>query len=158
MDAFRQWALCIIISAAAGTFACAVLPRGSAEKTVRTVAGIFVVAAICAPLSQLDFEEFSLPAFARSYDTEADPEELDDYILSVCKSAADREISAAAKAHGITVEAVFIDAYVDENSCIIMQNIQIDIRSGDIKSASDFSEDVEKRIGVSVNIRNGILG
>lgn len=149
--------LCIIIAAAAGTFACAVSPRGSTDKTVRTVAGIFVVAAICAPLSQLDIEKISIPAFAASYEAEDSGKELEEYMLSACKSAVDSEISAAAEQHGITVEAVTVDAYTDENNCIIIRNIQIDIQCDNVKSASDFSEDVEERIGVSVNIRNGIL-
>ena len=96
MDAFRQWILCIIFAAAAGTFACAVSPRGSTDKTVRAVVGIFVVSAICAPLSAFDFEEIILPVFADSYNAETENEEIDDYIVSVCKSAVESEVVQSA--------------------------------------------------------------
>lgn len=156
MDVFRQWVLCVMVAAAAGTFVCAISPKGSTDKTVRTVAGIFVVAAICAPLSELDIEKISVPAFASSYEENNSGKELEEYMLSVCRSAVDGEISAAAQEHGIMVESVFVDAYIDENKCIIIQDVEVNIQSDDNKSVSDFSQDVEKRIGVSVNIRNGI--
>ena len=62
MDAVRQWAICLIAAAAAGTFAAAVIPGGSMEKTVKAVAGIFVVVAVCSPLAEL--RSHGLPTFA----------------------------------------------------------------------------------------------
>ena len=48
LEVLRQWALSLIIASAAGTFAMVLSPRGSMDKTVRVVVGIFVVRGACA--------------------------------------------------------------------------------------------------------------
>lgn len=152
MDAFRQWTLCVIFAAAAGTFACAVSPRGSSDKTVRAVVGIFVVCAICAPLSELDFEEIMLPAFAGSYNDKSDDINMDEYILSACKSAVESEIMLSATEYGIAVESIFVNAEIDKEKCIIIHNIQINIQNNISEYLSDFSKTVEEKLGVPVTL------
>lgn len=152
MDTFRQWILCVIIAAASGTFACAVSPKGSTDKTLRTVVGIFVVASICAPLSQIDFEKISVPVYAESYDTEISDIGLNKFMLPACEAAVKSEISAAATEYGFVVERVVFDAYADKNNCIIIQNIQIDIQNGNSGRVSDFSTALAERLGVPVTV------
>lgn len=152
MDAFRQWTLCIIFAAAAGTFACAVSARGSTDKTLRAVVGIFIVSAICSPLSEIDIKEITLPAFADSCNIEGESGELDEYILSACKSAVESEIMLSASECGIEVESVLIDAEVDEDECIIIHDIQIKIQNGATDYRSDFSRSVEEKLGVPVTL------
>lgn len=152
MDAFRQWILCIIFAAAAGTFACAVSPRGSTDKTVRAVVGIFVVSAICAPLSSFDFEEIILPAFADSYNAETENEEIDDYIIYACKSAVESEIMQSASDFGIAVESIAADVGIDDDKCIIIHDIQIKIQTNKAGSKSDFLKSIEEKLGVTVTL------
>ena len=152
MDAFRQWTLCVIIAAAAGTFACALSPRGATDKTVRAVVGIFVVCAICAPLSELDFEEITLPAFADSYNAKIEDINMDEYILSACTSTVESEIMLSATEYGIAVEGILVDAEVDENKCVIIHSVCIKIPSGIADYQADFLKSVEKKLGVPVTI------
>ncbi len=152
MDSFRQWVLCIIIAAAAGTFACAVSPRGSTDKTVRTIVGIFVVASICAPLSQIDFEEISVPAFAESYSLENSDDMLNGYMLPACESAVKSEVLQTAAEYGFDVVSIAFDAYMDENGCIIIRDIQVNIQYRSAESISDFSRILAEKLGVPVTV------
>lgn len=152
MDALRQWTLCVIFAAAAGTFVCALSPRGSTDKTVRAVVGIFVVCAVCAPLSELDIEEITLPAFADSHNSESEGVDMDEYILSACKAAVESEIMRSAAECSIAVESILVDAEIDRDKCIIIHNIQIKIPDDTAKCLTDFSESVEKKLGVPVTL------
>lgn len=152
MDTFRQWMLCIIIAAAAGTFACAVSPKGSTDKTVRTVVGIFVVASICAPLSQIDFEKISVPAFEESYILENGDDMLNGYMLPACESAVKSAVSQTAAEYGFDIVSIVFDAYTDDNDCIIIQNIQVDIQCQNTEAISDFSRILAEKLGVPVTV------
>ncbi len=157
MDAFRQWALCLIIAAAAGTFVCAVSPRGTAEKAVRTVAGIFVVATVCTPLAQIEKNGFDIPAFADSAAVSDCGELLKEQILESCKNAVEEQLAQVAKKHLLTVCSIKINAYIDEYNSIIIQNIQLEINSEAPESVLRFQSEAQDVLGIPVTIRNGIL-
>lgn len=152
MDGLRQWALCIIIAAASGTLVCAFAPKGSADKTVRSIVGIFVVAVICAPLTQLDVDKIAFPVLAQPSNAEIDKTEMSEYMISVCKSAVENEIALSAAEFGVRVEYIGVDAYIDDDSCIIIQSVQIKIRSDKQESLSVFSSAVEKKLGMPVMV------
>ncbi len=150
MDALKQWTLCIIVAAAAATFACAVSPRGSVEKTVRTVAGIFVIVSVCAPLSSLAGAEFAEYAFAASYDVNGSDTALKEQMLESCKKAAEESLASVAKKHGITLVSIGVDAYTDENNCIIIQDIQAEVQTENPGSLGAFLDDAEEILGVPI--------
>ena len=155
MDAFRQWALCLIISAAAGTFVCALSPRGAVEKAVRTVVGIFVVTVICAPLTQLQKSDFSIPVFGDSY-IESDSEEaLKDQMLESCKSEIENRLAELADKHSIELSKVKIDAYIDEYNSIIIQNIHLETDAESSETVTAFQTEATESLGVPVTVRNG---
>lgn len=152
MDAFRQWVLCVIIAAAAGTFACIVSPKGSLDKTVRAVVGIFVVASICAPLMQLkkiDSADYELASY--NYDSDI-TDELTEYTLSACRSAVENEVLTLADRFGISIKDIFIDAYVDKDECIIIQDIQVEIYSSCESETESFSAELKNNLGLSVTV------
>lgn len=152
MDVLKQWTLCIIVAAAAGTFACAVSPRGSVEKTVRTVAGIFVIFSVCAPLSQLADAEFAEYAFAASYDANGSDTALKEQMLESCKKAAEESLASVAEKHGVTLVGIGITAYIDENECIIIQDIQAEVQTENPGSLGAFPDDAEEILGVPIRI------
>lgn len=153
MDALRQWALCLIIAAAAGTFVMSVSPRGSMDKTVRAVVGIFVVAAICSPLAELIKSDLTVEAMA-DYEYEADggAEDLQEYMLDVCREAAENQIVSAAEESGISVEEIFINADIDADNCIIIHGITVAVSAETADKSSDFSAVLEEALGVPVTV------
>ncbi len=156
MDEFRQWALCLIIAAAAGAFVCAVSPRGTSDKAVRTVAGIFVVAAVCTPLTKLEKNDFDMPVFADSAGVSDCGESLKKQLLDSCKDAVGNRIEEIARKYSLTVCDVEINAYPDEHNSIIIQDIQLEIDSEIPENISHFKSEAEEVLGVPVIIRNGI--
>lgn len=150
MDALKQWMLCIIVAAAAGTFACAVSPRGSVEKTVRTVAGIFVVVTVCTPLSSLADAEFTEYAFAASYDVNGSDAALKEQMLESCKKAVENSLASVAKKHGVNLISIVTDVYIDENNCIIIRGIQVETRADSSDFLNAFLDDAEKNLGVPI--------
>ncbi len=157
MDALRQWALCLIAAASAGTFVCAVTPRGAVDKAVRTVAGLFVVAAVCAPVTKLESDNFGIPAFADSAVVSDCGELLKEQMLESCKKAIENQILSLSKRYSLTVYNVELDAYTDEYNSIIIQSIHLEINSETPQSVSPFLSEAEAALGVPVTIRNGIL-
>lgn len=152
MDVLRQWAMCLIIAAAAGTFATVVSPRGSMDKTIRAVVGIFVVAVICSPLTELKDNGFSVEAFAE-YDLETDNvAALREQLVSACRDAVEAQINQAAQELGIAVKSVEADLSVDTENCIIIQNITVGIADDFEEKAELLSEILQEKLGVPVQV------
>lgn len=150
MNEFRQWALCLIITAAAGTFVCAVSPGGSTEKAVRTVAGIFVVVAVCSPLTKLKKTEFAKNVFSDSYVISDSSGELEEQVLEQCRSSVEEQLVPIAEKHSVTVCSVTLDAYFDEYGSIIIQNIHLDIISENPESGLLFMSEAQEILGVPI--------
>ena len=150
MNEFRQWALCIIITAAAGTFVCAVSPRGATEKAVRTVAGIFVIVTMCTPLAVLKKTELAKNVFSDSYVISDNSEVLKRQMLEQCKNEVEEKLVSVADKHSVTVYSVEMNAYFDEYNSIIIQNIHIDVESENPVYTSDFMTEAQEILGVPI--------
>lgn len=152
MDVLRQWAVSLIIAAAAGTFAMIVSPRGSMDKTIRAVVGIFVVAVICSPLTEIKENGFSVEAFAE-YDLETDNiAALREQLVSACRNAVETQINREAQELEIAVESVEADLSVDAENCIIIHNITVNIADGFKEKAELLSEILQEKLGVPVQV------
>ena len=124
------------------------------DKTIRAVIGIFVVAAIFSPLTELKNDGkifFEKEAFAFEEEKEAD-ENLNEYLLSACKNAVNIEIKKAADELSIPSCQSEIEAYVDDESCIIIQSITIQIPAEYIGKEKKLSENAAERIGAPVTV------
>lgn len=154
MDVLRQWALSLIIAAVAGTFAMAISPRGSMDKTVRAVVGIFVVTVICSPLAEIKNSSFSLDAFAE-YELETDNvAALQEQLVSACCAAVETEIIQAAQELEIAVEAVRAEMNVDAENCIIIHKIVVDIPETYGEKSEHLSEVLKEKLGVPVQVNS----
>lgn len=152
MDALRQWALCLIIGATAGTFVMAISPRGSMDKTVRAVVGIFVVAAICSPLAGLPKTDFTADAFADYEFTQQSEEEMYEYMLEAYRREVENRILSAADEQGNEISEIFISADIDADNCIIIQDITVTLASEHSADTAEFSAYLSQRLGVSVTV------
>lgn len=150
MNEFRQWALCLIVTAAAGTFVCAVSPRGTTEKAVRSVVGIFVVVTVCTPLTQLEKTELAKDVFSDSYFMSDSSDDLKEQVLEQCKFSVEEQLAPVAEKHSVTVCSVAMDAYFDEYNSIIIQNIHLDIISENPESAVLFMSEAQEMLGVPI--------
>lgn len=147
MDTLRQWALCLIISAAAVAFVTIITPRGSTDKTVRAVAGIFVVSAIFTPLADMSFDFTAVNTAAEYADVQSN--DLSDSVLDACRNAAEDAILSAATEQGVTVEEIFIDADIDADNCIIIQSVTVAVSAG---NADELEAVFGNALGVPVKV------
>lgn len=153
MDALRQWAICLIIGAAAGTFVMSVSPRGSMDKTVRAVVGIFVVAVICSPLADFKKTDFAFNTMTDyKYDERDSTEKIHEYMLSVCREEMNKQILSAAEEHGLTVNEIFINADIDAENCMIIHDMMVEIGAEHSEKSNEFSEILSQKIGVPVKV------
>ncbi len=152
MDELRQWALYLIIGAAAGTFVMAVSPRGSMDKTVRAVVGIFVVAAICSPLAELFKADFAADAFAVFEDDLQSEEDMRDYLLEAYRAELEKQIVSAARERGTEIEEIFISAHIDADNCIIIQDITVTVSPECLEQGGELSRFLSERLGVNVTV------
>lgn len=152
MDELSQWALCLIIGAAAGTFVMAVSPRGSMDKTVRAVVGMFVVAAICSPLAELLKADFAADAFAVFENEMQNEDDMRDYLLEAYRTELEKRIVTAARERGTEIEEIFISAYIDADDCIIIQEITVAVASEHSAQSGELSRFLSERLGVNVTV------
>lgn len=151
MDEFRQWAICLIIAAVACTLVTVISPRGSVDKTVKAVAGVFVVAVICAPLADLpDFEfAFTDEKTTQSYDYEAEEK-----IVELYGEAVSQRVAELADEKGVQVISVETDVSLDENGCIIIHKIAVEV--ADCDSEEELEKSLSESLGATVDVRNGM--
>ncbi len=150
MDGLRQWALCLVISAAAVALVTIITPRGSTDKTVRAVAGIFMVSAIFTPVADITFD-FAL-SDSQAY-AQVGADALADSMVESCRSAAENAILSCAGEHGITVNEICIDADIDANGCIIIHGIAVEIGRDGACSTAELEKIFGNATGVPVEVK-----
>lgn len=151
MDSFKQWALCLIVGAAAGTLVIALSPRGSMDKTVRAVIGIFVVAVISAPFADMLKNSGTAEVFA-AYDYSDGIENMSGFMLeSFCESVKN-ELKKSASAIGIPLKEIYIEADIDTNNCIIIHKISVEIEPEFADKAKELSSALSEIAGAYVTV------
>ncbi len=155
MEYIKDAALCLIFAAAAGTLVTVIVPRGSMDKTVRAVVGIFVVAVICSPLTELDEAETILDAFA-VYDEETIEnlytEDMHEYITETLKENITLRIKEIVSDFGADAVSVNAEMSVDENNCINIHKIEVIIKNGNFIDKTRLSEAISRNLGVPADV------
>ena len=154
MNELKQWTLCLIIGAVAGAFAMAVTPRGTMSKAVRAVTGVFIVASMCSPLSQLLKKDVSIKTFADSVYKEDNSDELNGYIMETFKNEIEKQILSVADRYNADVKEIYINADINTDGCIIIHEISVAVKSMMSDDASEFSKKLSEEIGISVSVNS----
>ena len=154
MEALRQWAISLIICGIGATIISLLSPRGTMEKTLRAVIGIFIVSTVCMPLAKLKNAEDFLPVFSFESETFYS-ESLEEQMLEACKVTIGKVIDDTAKELNITEYDVDADVQTSEEYCIIIQRIHIRVYDCDSATAADFESVLQNKLGVSVAVECG---
>lgn len=151
-DVLKKWAVSLIICAVGATVISLLSPRGSMDKTLRAVIGIFVVSAICTPLIKLKKTDVFLPAFIAEAVTLEETEKLLEQMKNACKETVGRVIDDELK--GLNIDSYGVETVVDidDGNCIIIHNIRIVISSEINGSADEIREKLQERLGVPVEV------
>lgn len=147
MDELRQWAMCLIISAMGCALATVISPRGSMDKTVKAVAGIFVVAAICTPLADIKDLEFS---FVNEETTQSYDYNAEEKIIGIYGDAISQRAAELASESGAEIVSVETDVSLDADGCIIIHKITVEVLNCD--SEKELCESLSESLGVRVNV------
>lgn len=147
MDGLRQWAVCLIIASVGGALTTVISPRGSMDKTLKAVAGIFVVAAICTPLADIGGFDFS---FANDEMTQSYDYDTEERIISLYGDAISQKVLLLANDMGAQVVSVETDVSLDSDGCIIIHEIAVEVSSCDSKKK--LAESLSESLGVTVNV------
>lgn len=151
MDSLKQWALCLVIGAAAGTLVMVISPRGATNKTVRAVVGIFIVAVIGVPFADMIKSGCATEVFA-AYDYSDGDADMSEFMLeSFCESVK-KEIQNSARNIGVPLCEVVVEADTDADSCIIIHKITVKIDSEFSDKVSELSDILSKTTGVFVTV------
>lgn len=151
-DAFKQWAVSLIICALGGTLISLLSPRGSMEKTLRAVIGIFVVSAICTPLLKLKKTDTFLPAFVADAVTQTDTSDLELQMKNACRNTIGKVVDDIMNSAGVENYEVEADVDMDEKYCVIIQEIRINIHRTNNGSVAEIEAMAKERLGVPVKI------
>ena len=154
MEALRQWAISLIICGIGATIISLLSPRGTMEKTLRAVIGIFIVSTVCMPLAKLKNAEDILPAFSFESETYLS-ENLEEQMLDVCRETVGKVIDDTAKELNIAEYDVDADMQMNEEYCIIIQYIHISVYECDSVTTAKFESVLQNKLGVSVTVECG---
>ncbi len=146
MDGLKQWLISLVFSSAAGTLITVISPKGSNEKTLKTVVGIFIISAVFLPLSKMNITDFSLPALAGGFEIEQDKNE--DFVVEMLEEELFEKASETAQSFGCAIKSIEIDAEYDEENCIIIHKITVYFSSGESEKIKMAAAETEKLLGV----------
>lgn len=148
MDGLKQWALTLITGGLTAGIAVAVMPRGGATKTLRTVAAVFIILVLISPLVNRETTDDFLPAFNEQIEDDGE-ESMKEYVVSVCKERIKEEIETAAEETGTNVESAEIEMYIDEEYCINIQTVTVTVSNHEAESIQSV---LSEKLGVPVRI------
>lgn len=151
MDSFKQWALCLVIGAAAGTLVMALSPRGSTDKTVRAVVGIFIVAVIGTPFADMFRSSYAAEVFAE-YDYADSGGDMREFMLDSFCDSVKKELKKTSVELGIPFDEILTEADIDENNCIIIHKITVKIGSEFSDKSAELSAALSENTGVDVTV------
>ncbi len=152
MNELKQWALCLIVGAVSGTFAMAISPRGTMNKAVRAVTGIFIVTSMCAPLMNLLESDAAVNVFADSAYSDESADELDEYIIETFKSKIEKHILSVAETYNAEVKEIYMNLDINSDGCIIIHEISVTVVSVSQEDILIFSKKLSEEIGVNVAV------
>lgn len=150
MEGLKRWLISLIFSSAAGALITVVSPKGSNDKTLKTVVGIFIISAIFLPLTQMNTSDFSLPAFENGFEIER--ENGEDFVIEMMEEELYKTVSETAEEFGCGISGVEINAEYDEDNCIIIQEITVYYTHREAENISAAAAETEKRLGVPVRV------
>ena len=155
MDFLKDWALCLIAAAAAGTLVTVIVPRGSMDKTVRAVVGIFVVAVICSPLSDLNLTDEPIDVFAEYDGNDINGHytgDMKERIINIFRETVETQVKETASELGAEVLSVNADISVDDEYCINIHKIDVYINRSQSADMAILSEKIGEKLGVTADV------
>ena len=155
MDFLKDTALCLITAAAVGTIAMVLVPRGAMDKTLRAVIGIFVVAVICSPLSEIQNDNLTVNAFAdfgESAFEKNNAEDMNSALVGTFRTALEFSLNEIADDLNFKIISVGTDVSVDDEQCINIHNIVIAIDNSGSYKTEELSQIISERLGLPVDV------
>ncbi len=155
MDFLKDTAFCLITAAAVGTLVTVLVPRGAMDKTVRAVIGIFVVAVVCSPLSEIEKNDLTLDAFADFKEKDFNEfyeEDMNDALINTFRISLGHKLNEIAAELNFEILTVDSDISVDDERCINIQNIAIIIGRSELYNTEELSRMISKKLGLPVEV------
>lgn len=146
----KQWLVSLVFACIAGAAVSAVSPKGNSEKTLKTIVGIFIIAAICAPLSELKNKDFSVAAFSPAFE-ELNENDMDEYALKSLENEIESRVSEIIQKHRLNVGEIKIKAE-NIDGCIIIHDIIINMQKDGYKSAQYAARIISDELGIPVTL------
>lgn len=150
MDLFRQWALSLVVSAAAVTIVTIITPRGATDKTVKAVASIFVISVIFTPFSDISINFPSVESNAE-YSGKINGD-LSEFAVDSCCEAVENALVETAEKLDVSVKEICINADINTDGCIIIQDVSVKISSAYAHNLNNISKAFGDAAGVSVSV------
>ena len=150
MDMLKQWIISLIFACAAGTLVSVISPKGSTEKTLRTIVGIFVIAAVCAPLSEMRTENLTFPVLAHEF-SDFSESGMDDYVLKAVENEICRKILEITEKKELPSGEITVKAE-NNDGCIIIHEILIKLQNDGSEAGQKTAELLSKELGIPVTL------
>lgn len=158
MEAIRQWALCITLSAIAGAVIYILSPKGATEKAVKTVVSLFIITAILSPFIsgkgiKLNLKLSQTPSY--SVNANQLQEKINEQLKSRAEEEIEKKIETILKKSGIEGGQIAISTDIDKEGSISIKETRLIIPKkysaylakikGEIKDTTGLDAEIEIR-------------
>lgn len=149
MEFVKQWALAVVIAAAAGAAVLILSPDDGAGRSVKTAVSIFLLAAMLSPL--MKGISFEIPEIIP--EEQIEQPELNDAVEEQMKTALATEITKILDENGIKAKEINIDMSISDNIVTVESVHIVSENEGDF---SALRERISNETGAEVTI--GVSG
>lgn len=153
VEALRSWVFGITLCAMAGTVIFVLVPRGSMEKSMRSVLSLFMIYVIASPLLKLKDLRIDTDSFEKSYSQSAEQyaEVIEKRMLDAADEAICKAIlSSVPRLDNGSTQIVVKSALNGENS-VYIESIKIYLNGSGI-AASQVKSELSEKLGLTAEV------
>lgn len=156
MEAIKQWAICITLSAVAGAIIYVLSPKGATEKAVKTVISLFIITAILSPFIsgkgiKLDVSFSESPGY--SVNVKQLQEKINDQLKNSAGEEIKKKIETILKDFGVTGGQIVVSTDINKKGSIFIKETSVMIPRKYSSLSKEIKDKIKKDTGLDAEIK-----
>lgn len=156
MEALKQWAVTIIMTALSGAVIQILMPKGKTERMVNIILSLFFLCAILSPFitgtSQSLWDELNDKIFIPEAELSDKQENLNETILKETEKETENAIYKLAVQEGFSEINVNVNMDISGTNSISIDEIKISVPAAERNKAIEWISSLEKMFNVPVTL------
>lgn len=153
MEVLRSWVLGITLCAGVGTVLFVLVPRGSMERSMRSVLALFMIYAVAAPLLKLKTPRLDADRIEGSYSQSAAQyaEVVEKRMLDAADDAVRREILRAVPRLDNASTLIEVRSALNGENSVYIESVTVYLNGSGI-AASQVKKELREKLGLTAEV------